>query len=216
MARSIRTSGAPVERYGTRDGAVAYRRKHEESWIRRVASRRERALLRRMLARVEPIESILDCPCGAGRFLPDVAACAGRFLAFDRSPEMARVARGGTGSGQYATSDAVAIPLADNAVDVVINMRLLHHIQGSEDRTRILAEAARVARKAVIVSFADADTWKGRHTKSRRRPISRDALAGEATAAGLLLEAPMQSVAGLFSAFSFALFRVPAHELSAP
>jgi len=208
MEGTIPTSGAPVERYGSQAGAAAYRRKHEESLIRRLASWRERTLLGRMLERAGPLESVLDCPCGAGRFLPSVAEHAVRVWAFDRSTEMVRVARGDSRRGCFAVSDAVGIPLGDNTVDAVISMRLLHHIQGSEDRARILAEASRVARKAVIVSFADADTWKGRRTSSRRRPISRDQLVGEAESAGLVLEPPIRSVGGLFSTFSFALFRV--------
>jgi len=208
MSGSLPTSGAPVERYGSREGADAYRRKHEESWVRRIASRRERILLDRHLRSVGDIESILDCPCGAGRFLAGAFEVTPRVLAFDRSPEMTRVARAQVPSARFAVCDAAAIPLADNAVDVVINMRLLHHIQGSEDRTRVFAEAARVARKAVIVSFADADTWKGRRTRSRRRPIPREQLTAEAAKAGLVLKTPMLSVSSLFSAFSFALFRV--------
>ena len=206
MSGSLPTSGAPVERYGSRAGAVAYRRKHEESWVRRSPAR-ERALLRRMLDRLPGIESVLDCPCGAGRFVPGVREVAGRVLAFDRSPEMVRAAREATGGRWFAAADAAAIPLADDAVDVVIIMRLLHHIQGSDDRARVLAEAARVARRAVIVSFADADTPKGKRTGSRRRPITREQLCDEAGRGGLAVEPPFRSVGGLFSTFSFALFR---------
>jgi len=210
MGSALPSSGAPIERYGSVEGAAAYRRKHEESFVRRLASWRERNLLGRMLELAGPLDSVLDFPCGAGRFLPDISGHTRNVFAFDLSPEMVRVARSGTVAARFAVGNSARIPLADNSVDAVVIMRLLHHIQAPEDRTRILAEAARVARKAVIVSFADADTWKGRRTKSRRRPIPRSRLIAEAEAARLVLVPPMRSVGGLFSAFTFALFRVPA------
>ena len=194
-----------MARYRSPEGAAAYREKHRRSLIRRVADRRERKLLCRMLRRLARVDSILDCPCGTGRFLPSVARYASSVWAIDQSEPMVRLASHASG---FAVGDAGALPLASRSVDVVVCCRLLHHFPAPEARVRILAEAARVARRAVIVSFADADTWKGRRTKSRRRPISRAQLRHEAASAGLELEPPILAVCGFFSCFAFAFLRV--------
>ena len=65
------------------------------------------------------------------------------------------------------------------------------------------------ARRAVIVSFADAETWKGRWTASRRRAIPVRQLRLDSLAANLTLESPVLRVGSLFSRFSVALLRVP-------
>jgi len=192
-----------MRRYRTDEGAAAYRDKHAGTLLRRLADRREKTLLVRLLRRIGPLESVLDCPCGAGRFLPLLAGEADRVFALDQSRALLLLAR----AGRAAVGDAGALPLRDGAVDAVVCLRLLHHFPEAADRRRILAEAARVARKGVVVSFADADTWKGRRMRSRRRPVPRRVLAEDAAAAGLALDPGVLKVNSLFSGFSFALLR---------
>ncbi|MHC4955604.1 MAG: class I SAM-dependent methyltransferase [Planctomycetota bacterium] len=206
MAEPILSSRPPMERYRSGEGAAAYRKKHRASLSRRIASWREQRLLRRMLARIAPVESVLDCPCGAGRFVPSIAVHAKTVWAFDVSEPMVHEAKESGAAARFAVCDAGHLPLPDGSVDVAVCCRLVHHLS-PEERIALLTEAARVARRAVIVSFADADTWKGRRMTSRRRPIPRAQLEQEATAAGMTVESPYLSVGGLFSCFSFALLR---------
>jgi len=194
--------------YRTEEGAAAYQGKHRRTFLRRLADGREKALLERLLRRLGPLRSVLDCPCGAGRFLPGLASHGADLLAVDQSLPLLLLARQEHRGARLAVGDAGALPFADRSVDAVVCMRLLHHFGDEEDRVRILAEAARVAVKGVVVSFADADTWKGRRTASRRRPIARARLRDEAARAGLALDPGVLTVNGLFSAFSFALLRI--------
>jgi ubiquinone/menaquinone biosynthesis C-methylase UbiE len=178
--------------YRTEEGAAAYQGKHRRSLMRRLA----------------PLESLLDCPCGAGRFLPRLASHGADVFGVDQSLPLILLARQERPSARFAVGDAGALPFPDRSVDAVVCMRLLHHFGDREDRVRMLAEAARVAAKGVVVSFADADTWKGRRTSSRRRPIARSRLREEAARAGLVLDPGVLPIHGFFSAFSFALLRI--------
>ena len=200
--------GFPAKKYRTAAGAQAYRGKHGRTLLRRIASRRETALLHRMLQRLAPLTSIVDCPCGAGRFLPCLARHADVIYGVDLSRELLQWARSVDSPARFVTGNAAQLPFPDRSVDAVVCCRLLHHILLPDDRIRILSEARRVARRGVVVSFADADTRKGRRTRSRRRPISRAELRREAAAAGLSFDPTVLSLSGFFSSFSYALLRV--------
>jgi len=195
-------------RYRSTEGAVSYREKHRRSLVRRLADGREKALLEDALLRLGAVDSVLDCPCGAGRFLPLLAARAPRIGAVDQSAPLVGLARAECPGAAFAVGDATALPFRDRSFDAVVCMRLLHHFPDGDDRIRILREAARVARRGVVVSFADADTRRGARSRSRRRPIPRTRLAEEARAAGLRLDPDVRTVQSWFSAFSFALLRL--------
>lgn len=162
-----------------------------------------------MLRGLPRLDSVLDCACGAGRFLPSIAAYARRVWAIDQSGPMVQLARQASPPAWLAIADAGALPMPDRSVDAVVCSRLLHHFSDAEERVRILSEASRVARRAVIVSFADSETWKGRRAASRRRAIPTKQLQLDSLAANLTLEPPVLRVSSLFSRFSVALLRVP-------
>ncbi len=189
--------------------ADAYREKHRRSWTRRLGDWRERTLICRMLRRLPRLDSVLDCACGAGRFLPSIGAYARQVWAIDQSGPMVQLAREASPSAWLAIADAGALPLSDGSVDAVVCSRLLHHFPEAGERVRILSEASRVARRAVIVSFADAETWKGRRAASRRRAIPQRQLRLDSLAANLTLEPPVLRVGSLFSRFAVDLLRVP-------
>ncbi|MHC4958443.1 MAG: class I SAM-dependent methyltransferase [Planctomycetota bacterium] len=196
-----------MKEYGSPEVAANYRRKHSGSWLRRLAHGREQKLLNRLLQRVSPIDSVLDCPCGTGRFLPLLETHARRVYAGDVAHSMVALARD-DGRALCLVGDVNALPLPDDAVDVVVCMRLLHHLADPADRVRALTGMRRVARRAVIVSFADAETRRGRRASSRRQAISEAQLRADAAAAGLALEPPILRVGGLFSRFAFAFLRL--------
>jgi ubiquinone/menaquinone biosynthesis C-methylase UbiE len=89
---------------------------------------------------------------------------------------------------------AFDIPLPDDAVDIVLCARLLHHFPDARPRLDILAELARVARYGVIISFFDATSyygWRRRRRnmkkKSKRYSIPRGQCRREGEAVGLEL-----------------------------
>jgi|GEM_PF-2486379 len=67
--------------------AAAYARWYRRNWARRLSSWREVSLARRALRSAGDPDSVLDMPCGTGRFWPMPAATpARRLLAGDASP----------------------------------------------------------------------------------------------------------------------------------
>ena len=100
---------------------------------------------------------VLDCPCGAGRWVPMLKERGVRYLGADFSRSMIQAAQAaGAGSKSilgFINADAERLPLADNSVDCVILWRLLHHIRDERTRQNMLREAARVSRYKVLVSF---------------------------------------------------------------
>lgn len=167
-------------------------------WGRRV-DRRERRGVARLLGRLSPLASILDVPCGAGRFLEALLSGGGdgrRVFQSDIAHEMvarAREAAAGRARGQFV-GDAERLPVADASVDLVCTVRLLHHVADPVVRVGILREAARVSRRFVLASYFDRFSLQALRRRvrsrlggrpSRRVAIRRSEFLEDARRAGL-------------------------------
>ncbi len=112
----------------------------------------------RLLVRVWPGragESVLDLPCGAGRLTPLLRdELAHALVQADGSRAMLReaFARNPPPRVPGAQADALAMPFADRAVDGVVMFRFLHHLPADAAYAAV-AEACRVARRFVVISF---------------------------------------------------------------
>lgn len=137
-------------------------RTHEEAL--RALNRINRLLLvdRRIymaIGRVAPPDraSVLDLGAGGGGFLDYVAARQGRagggvLVGLDLSPFAAERAQAWfDGTIWFLAGDARRTPLADKSIDVVTCSLFLHHFAEAEV-VEILREAARVARRGIVVS----------------------------------------------------------------
>jgi ubiquinone/menaquinone biosynthesis C-methylase UbiE len=204
---TVQESGAAQRAFGQKykadDYAEYYSQKHGATLGRSISNFAERQMIRRSLMRIrrrKQFESVLDCPSGTGRFLPTLSTIASRVITMDTSDAMLREGRRHFGlfaeSPQPAAGSAFELPLIDNAVDVVLCSRLLHHFSEHERRVKILSELARVARVGVVVSFFDASSyraWKRRrkirraHKLSGRHAVPRATCVEEARSAGLEL-----------------------------
>lgn len=178
--------------------AARYEAHHAKSLRSRLTTWRERALLARSLADLGTIDSILDVPCGGGRFFPVLQrATSGELIGADNSDGMLAVAgqSAGAKSGRIRLLKASLfdLDLADNSVDCIVSERFLHHFALAEDRARALGEMRRVARRYVICSL-----WVDGNLQARRRPprplvagygprgwLPRAAVEAEFAAAGL-------------------------------
>jgi len=225
----LRGMSTPLPAYSRRhldpSQAQAYRGKFQKSFTRRLSARREKRLVARALdAALAWLEqqrgiapaaaSLLDYPCGAGRFAPLAASRVAKYTAGDHSPHMVALAttaleEAGLQAKLASTTegDARAMSLDDQVVDVALCMRLLHHFEKPEDRIQILSEFRRVSRGPLVTSFLDATSTKQRRhvvRLSKRAKISRRVLvsptefAEEARRAGWHVEATW-SLSSLFS-----------------
>jgi len=208
-----------AERYGSPEGAAAYRRKYERSWLRRLSHRREMRVVRAALGRAQVRDEVLDCPCGAGRLVPTILEFAREVVAADLSEAMVAQAKDALGAPaaqgrvRFLVAPADRLPLADGAVDTAVCHRLLHHMEAEAERAGVLAELARVARRRVIVSFSDETTWKARSqgrrgVERRRHLLAPERLFSEAAAHGLHPIGKPIRLCGFTSLLAVAVFEV--------
>jgi|GEM_PF-312244 len=185
VTSSVRPFG---RKYKADDYAHYYSQKHAATLARRISNYFERRMIRRSLLRIRRkhyFESVLDCPSGTGRFLPTLASLGVSVVAMDTSDAMLREGRKYHGLftkfPMAVACSAFEIALPDNAVDVILCSRLLHHVSDREDRLRILREFARVAKVGVVISFFDADcfrSWKRARKECRSgKPRGRFAMS---------------------------------------
>jgi ubiquinone/menaquinone biosynthesis C-methylase UbiE len=135
----------------------------------------EVAELERTVAALPPAR-VVDVACGTG-FL--TRHLRGEVVGLDQSARMLAVARDRAPGAAFVEGDALELPFADGAFDRVFTGHFYGHLD-REERTRFLAEAARVATELVVVDSAlrdevDAEEWQERVLKdgSRHRVYKR-------------------------------------------
>lgn len=155
--------------------AKAYFEKHQSGLWRKISNWRDQQICRQALKIAGNPNSILDMPCGTGRFWPLLAEKKNRaIIAADYSQEMIDIGMAYrsyeiTQKIQTLQTSAFDLTMNDNSVDCVFCIRLLHHIGTSEDRMKILDELHRVTRQSVIISL-----WvDGNYKAWRRKKLER-------------------------------------------
>jgi SAM-dependent methyltransferase len=139
--------------------AQRYFNKHQRGFWRRLNTWREAGMARRALQLAGDPLSVLDLPCGTGRFWDLLAENPRRkIFAADLNPSMFETGlkfRPATLTRRVEAFQASAflVPKADNFVECVFSIRLLHHIAHRQDRLAILREFKRVSSSAIIISL---------------------------------------------------------------
>ncbi len=162
------------EKY-TDEHSLEYFEKHDR---KRLSDRIEHHMAQRALRLAGKPASLLDIPCGTGRFWSMLAQDPGRaLLAADYSPAMLEIAARVREPGvvqrfRLLQCSAFAITLPDSSVDCIFSIRLMHHIGESANRVAMLKEFHRVTRDSVVVSLwvdGNYKAWRrGRLEASRR------------------------------------------------
>lgn len=110
----------------------------------------------------DTLGALLDVGTGTGRMAELFAPRAGHVTAFDKSPEMLRIARARlqhlpADQVELVQGDFAALPFAEGAFDTVLFHQVLHYAQ---EPAAALADAARVTRpggRVAVVDFAAHD-----------------------------------------------------------
>ena len=146
--------------------AAAYFARHAAEWdmIRTLHSADEpvaQALVAALstLGQGAPIDRLLDIGTGTGRIAEVFAAHAAHITAFDKSPEMLRIARARlqhlpAGQVDLVQGDFADLPFGAARFDATLFHQVLHYAQAPE---LTLAEAARVTRpggRIAVIDFA--------------------------------------------------------------
>jgi SAM-dependent methyltransferase len=140
--------------------ARKYFEKHNSGFWRQLSTWREVGMARQALVLAGRPGSVFDLPCGTGRFWPMLAEEKGRkIFVGDNSQSMISTGlelRPREVTARIENSfqcSAFETGLPDKFVECVFSIRLLHHIDKSEDRIRMLKEFARLASATVVVSL---------------------------------------------------------------
>ena len=140
------------------DRARDYASRFERGPRRQIDQREQRAV-KRIFSRLSDCRSVLDVPCGAGRFLANLATGGREVIEMDQAAEVLDFARERAGKlglrARFVQGDAGKTGLADASVDAVFCNRLLHHITSAPERAAFLREFHRVTRCHLVVSFFD-------------------------------------------------------------
>ncbi len=158
--------------------ARRYFEKHGTGAKRRLNTWRERGMARRALEIAGNPTSVLDLPCGTGRFWEMLAENPQRqIFAADLNEAMFKTGlerrpKEITSRVEAFKASAFSIPKPDNFVECVFSIRLLHHIPKSEDRLAILREFKRVSSSTIVLSL-----WIDGNYRAWRR-LSRPRIPG--------------------------------------
>ncbi len=192
--------------------AASYDVKYEKEIVKRASDAREKRLLTHILARSGRHQRLLDVPCGAGRLSAVMADNTERLIEADYAYPMIELAREkGAESYQPAVANVSAfdLPFGDGAVDMVVSIRLNHHIPDAVDRRRHVRELCRVSSRHVLVTFFDAHSMKNkiRNWRGKKRPKSTMSRAEVTQLAGEVGYgiAGFWRLSPLFSGHTFAL-----------
>ncbi len=159
------------------DDAHAYRyfEKHRRGFWRRLNTWREAGMAREALLLAGRPQSILDLPCGTGRFWSLLAEEPRRKIYaadFNRAMfETGMKFRPATLTQRIEVfqASAFSIPRPDGFVECVFSIRLLHHIEKADDRLAILREFKRVASSSIIISLWIDGNYRA--MLQQRRPV---------------------------------------------
>lgn len=177
---SVKADSAPQlsfsEKYD-QTHAKAYFDKHQDGLSRRLSNWRDQSVARKALKLAGNPQSVLDLPCGTGRFWSLLAENPNRkIIACDYSQDMIDIGMRFrepeiTQRITAFQSSAFELDLEDEAVDNVFCIRLIHHVGESADRLKLLKELHRVTRDTVIISLwvdGNFKAWRRRKLEAKR------------------------------------------------
>ncbi len=181
-------------------------------------------LVERILDRhgVRPaLRPVLDVPCGTGRMRGILERRQMRYVGLDVSLPMLQEAQRLDVSG-WMQGEIERLPFQDDAFDVVVCCRLLHHMQSEDEIAAVVSELTRVSHRMVIASFWDSASLHALRRRvglrtsegpSGRRAVSKRLLKRVFDAAGSEVVAFHYSFRYVSQqTFAVALKRVPVDE----
>jgi ubiquinone/menaquinone biosynthesis C-methylase UbiE len=118
---------------------------------------RKWAAIEKALALTDGVKSVVDLPCGTGRFTGNLARAGYQVVGSDISLEMMQQAAKLPAVAHdnikgYVRADAEKMPFATKSADCVMSIRFLFHVD-PDTRRRMLREFGRVARRWVIADY---------------------------------------------------------------
>lgn len=157
--------------------AQYYLEKHQSGFWRQLSNWRDQQVARKALHIAGNPRTVLDVPCGTGRFWEVLAEDPERVIhACDYSQSMIDAGLANrspilTNRVKTFQASAFDLPVPDNFVDSIFCIRFMHHLGEREDRLKLLKEFYRVSRDTAIVSLwvdGNFKSWKRQRAEKRR------------------------------------------------
>jgi SAM-dependent methyltransferase len=125
---------------------------------------RKWAAIQKALSLTEGVKTILDLPCGTGRFTGALARQGYEIVGSDIAMEMLQKAASIPDGQQpsirgYVQANAEHLPLRDDILDCVVSIRFMMHVDPAT-RVRMLREFRRVSRRWVLVDYRHKYTFR--------------------------------------------------------
>jgi len=144
---------------------------------------RKWAAIRKALSLTTGVRTLLDLPCGTGRFTGALAREGYEVVGSDISLEMLGKAKSVSDQQEtsirgYVQANAEHLPLRNDSLDCVVSIRFMMHVDPIS-RVRMLREFHRVSRRWVIIDYRHCYSFRYvlTHTFGRigigRPPLSR-------------------------------------------
>ncbi|HUU12346.1 MAG TPA: class I SAM-dependent methyltransferase [Terriglobia bacterium] len=212
MATTTGITPCASDYYLSKEGAAHYKRKYARLG-KRISHRKECSILRRLLRKAGKARTILDIPCGTGRFFPVISAFAQEVHMADMSPQMLEVGREVSGNKAAAYQIKNVFDLDALSADGIVSARLMQHLHDEALQLKYFEALAQAASKWIIVTFRDSQAPHTIFRRLMRRIKGKDDLAAMSTrrVRGImkghgfnLIES--LAVSGFFSGHKFALF----------
>jgi ubiquinone/menaquinone biosynthesis C-methylase UbiE len=185
--------------------AQTYFEKHEHEFWRKLSNWRDHQIARKALRIAGNPQSVLDTPCGTGRFWDVLAEDPNRIIhASDYNQTM--IDAGMLNRPKEITSriksfqaSAFDLPVPDCFVDNIFCIRFVHHLGKTEERETLLKEFHRVTKDTVIMSL-----WVDGNLKAKRRKAQdKDRLAAHPYQNRFVI--PVKTIEAEFAANGFAV-----------
>jgi ubiquinone/menaquinone biosynthesis C-methylase UbiE len=165
---------------------------------RRRRNARKWKMIELALTHAGTVRTVLDLPCGTGRFTGHLARAGYEVIGSDIAMEMMQVAARQLAATPrlhgYVRADAERLPLADGAIDCVMSIRFLLHIDPAT-RVAIIREMARVSTRWLILDYRHKHSYRYMRLRLRRAlgvpsarklpQVSRAEMTSELAAAGV-------------------------------
>ena len=98
------------------------------------------------------VVKIIDIPCGTGKMTRQLSDKYELYIGMDMSYQMMQQIKDKE-KLTFGQADGTAIPFVDNAVDLIISLRLIHRLP-ADIKYKFFTELARVSNKYIIFSFS--------------------------------------------------------------
>ena len=166
----------------TDEHAQEYFKKFRRGLPRLIANLLEKYMVYRALKAISgKTSSILDYPCGTGRFWNTIGKFKfSKFYVADYNKSMISVGLNRRGKVVSKITDSFRDSifktiLKTNFVDVIASIRFIHHISKSEDRIKVLKEYRRITKKYLIISlWTDGNYLAYRHKRKLIKKRKKD------------------------------------------